>query len=270
MKTIVFATDFSKGSRKAALTAAQIAIKAKAKLVIFHAFRYILPYESELSEVSITSKELQKHSLFVMKRLKTRLLKKFSEKLDIELQVKEGLVIDVLKQMLEESQADLLVMGSVGDAPVGAKYFGSIATAMIHQTKTPILLVPPKTKYSFFSNAVLGLDFFYELNTQSLQKAVSLLRDFDAAVNIITIAEESAEAKANGLKVREMLKNVPHTFSVIEGDNFKKLALKFAKDNHADLIITFPKKHNFFERIFTESNTERLAFNDEIPILAVV
>lgn len=270
MNTIIFATDFSKGSRKAALAAAQVADKAKAKLVIFHAFRHILPYESELSEVAITSKELEKHSLFLMKRLKTRLLKKISQKLDIELQVREGLVIDSLKQILEESNADLLVMGSVGDSPLGAKYFGSIATAMIHKTKTPLLLIPPKTKFSLFSNAVLGLDFFNELDERILQKAVSLLRDFEATVNVITVAEESGKAKAYGLKVREVLKNVPHTFSVIQGDDFTKLALKFAHVNHADLIITFPQKHNLFQRIFAESNTERLAFNDEIPILAVV
>lgn len=270
MKTIVFATDFSKGSRKAAKTAAQIAVKTKAKLIIFHAYRPVMAYESEMSEIVITSQELERHSLSMMKRLKMRLLKSFSEQLDIELQVKEGLVIDVLNQVLKEKQADLLVMGSVGDSPFGAKYFGSIATSMIHQTKTPLLLIPPKTKFSFFNNAVLGLDFLYEIDAPILQKTVNILRDFDAVVNIVTIAEEPDNEKESGLKVREMLKNVPHTFSIIERDDFTKSVLAFSKANHADLIITFPKKHNFFERIFAESNTERLAFNDEIPILAVV
>jgi nucleotide-binding universal stress UspA family protein len=270
MKTIVFATDFSKGSNKAAQTAAHIAIKTNAKLIIFHAYRYVMPFESEMSEVAVTSKELEKHSLSVMKRLKQRLITKFSEKLAIEFQIKEGLVIDTLKEVLKETEADLLVMGSVGNSPIGAKFFGSIATTMIHQTKTPLLLVPPKTKYSLFENAVLGLDFLYEVDSQILQKTVNILRDLDAAVNLLTIAHESDNAKESGLKIREMLKNVPHTFSVLEGSDFTKSVLAFAKSNHADLIITFPRKHNFFERIFAESNTERLAFNDEIPILAVV
>lgn len=137
MKTIVFATDFSKGSRKAAQTAAQVALKTEAKLIIFHAYKYVMPYESEMSEVLVTPQELEKHSLLTLKRLKQRLVKKFSEKLNIEIQVKEGLVIDALKDVLKETNADLLVMGSVGDSPIGAKYFGSIATSMIHQTKTP-------------------------------------------------------------------------------------------------------------------------------------
>jgi nucleotide-binding universal stress UspA family protein len=270
MKTIVFATDFSKGSRKAAQTAAQIALKTKAKLIIFHAYRYVMPFESEMSEVAVSSQELEKYSFFMLKRLKQRLGKKFSEKLNIEIQVKEGFVIDTLKEILKETNADLLVMGSVGDSPVGAKYFGSIATSMIHQTHTPLLLVPPKTKFSLFSNVVLGIDFIYEVEAQILEKTVNILRDLDAVVNIVTIDEESDKVKAFGLKVREMLKNVPHTFSVVEGNDFTKSVLVFAKSNNVDLIITFPKKHSFFERIFAESNTERLAFNNEIPVLAVV
>ncbi|WP_394993662.1 universal stress protein [Emticicia sp.] len=270
MKTIVFATDFSKGSSKAAETAAHVAVKTKAKLIIFHAYRFVMPYESEMSEIAITSKELEKHSFRSLKRLQQRLVKKYPENLNIEIQVKEGLVTDTLKQLLVDTNADLLVMGSVGDSPLAAKYFGSIATSMIHQTKTPLLLVPPNTKFSFFNNVVLGLDFQYEIDAQTLQKTVNILQDLEATVNLLTIAEASDKAKESGVKIRELLKNVPHTFSVIEGNEFADSVLAFAKSNHADLIITFPRKHNLFELFFKESNTERLAFNDEIPILAVV
>ena len=117
---------------------------------------------------------------------------------------------------------------------------------------------------------VLGLDFQYEIDAQTLQKTVNILQDLEATVNLLTIAEASDKAKESGVKIRELLKNVPHTFSVIEGNEFADSVLAFAKSNHADLIITFPRKHNLFELFFKESNTERLAFNDEIPILAVV
>lgn len=270
MKTIVFATDFSSNSRKAAETAAQIALKTNSELIIFHAFRTVMPYETEMSEIVFTARDLERHSMFMLKKLCLRLKKKFSEDLKIELVAKEGLVIDALKVVLKDSQADLLVMGSVGDSPFGAKYFGSLATTMIHQTHVPLLLVPPKTKFSFFKNTIIGLDFFHEVDLSVLEKTVGVLRDFDAVVNLISISDEPTEARKEGIKIREILKNVPHTFTVVEGDDFTKAVLQFAKDNSADLIITFPRKHSLFERIFAESNTERLAFNDDIPILAVV
>lgn len=270
MKTIVFATDFSKGSRKAAQTAAQIAQKTKAKLVLFHAYRYIMPYDTEMSALVITGEELKKNSVSRLKRLKYSLENKYLENLEIEIVVKEGLVIDTLKEVLEDTNADLLVMGSVGDSAIGTRYFGSIATSMIHKTAVPLLLVPPKTKFSMFKNAVLGLDFSHEIDEQLLDKIATILRDFEAAVNLFAISDETDFAKASALKIRELLANVPHTFTLFEGGDFTKSILEFANENNADLIITFPRKHNFFERFFIQSNTETLALNDEIPILSVI
>lgn len=270
MKTIVFATDFSRGSRMAAQTAAQTAIKTGAKLIIFHAYRYLMPLDSEMSMLAISAQDLEKHSLYMLKRLKNRLIKKVSPALEIEILVKEGLVIDVLTEVLEETKADLLVMGSVGDSPIGSRYFGSLATSMIHHAKVPMLIVPPKVKYSAFQNAVLGLDFSYDIGTEVLGRTVSILRDLDAVVNIYTITEDSDYAKDSALKIRELLKNVPHTYTITEGKNFSKSILEFSKSTHADLIITFPRKHNIFERFFTDTNTERLANNDNISILTVV
>jgi len=40
--------------------------------------------------------------------------------------------------------------------------------------------------------------------------------------------------------------------------------------NHADLIISFPRKHNIFERFFNDTNTEKLVKNESFSILTVV
>lgn len=254
----------------AAQTAAQTAIKTGAKLILFHSYRYLMPLDSEMSMLAVSAQDLEKHNLFMLKRLKARLIKKFSPALNIELLVKEGLVIDALSEVLEETNADLLIMGSVGDSPLGSRYFGSLATSMIHHTKVPMLIVPPKAKYSTFQNAVLGLDFRYDIDAEVLGKTVNILRDLDAVVNLYTVTEESEFTKNSALKIRELLKNVPHTYTIAEDGDFSESVLEFSKSTHADLIITFPRKHNIFERFFTETNTERLANNENISILTVV
>jgi nucleotide-binding universal stress UspA family protein len=79
MKTIVFATDFSRGSRKAAQTAAQTAIKTGAKLILFHAYRYLMPLDSEMSLLAVSTQYLEEHAISSLKRLKNSLNKKFSQ-----------------------------------------------------------------------------------------------------------------------------------------------------------------------------------------------
>nr|WP_299422470.1 universal stress protein [uncultured Emticicia sp.] len=270
MKTIVFATDFSRGSRKAAQTAAQTAIKTGAKLILFHAYRYMMPLDSEMSLLPESTKYLEKHAISSLKRLKNSLTKKFSQDLEIEILAKEGLVIDSLSDALEETKADLLVVGSVGDSPLGSRYFGSLATSMIHHNKVPMLIVPPKVKYSLFQNAVLGIDLRFEIDAKILDKTINILRDLDIVVNIFTITVESESAKDGALKLRGILKNVPHTYTITEGQDFPKSVFDFAIMNHADLIITFPRKHNIFERFFKDTNTEKLIKNESFSILTLV
>ncbi len=270
MKIIVFATDFSRGSRKAAQTAAQMAIKTGAKLILFRAFRYLMPLYSEMSILAVSTQYLEKHAISSLKRLKNSLKKKFSQDLEIEILFREGLVINSLIYVLEETNADLLVIGSVGDSPLGSRYFGSLATSMIHHNKVPMLIVPPKAKYSVFQNAVLGIDLRYEIDAKVLGKTVNILRDLDLVVNIYTIAEELQSAKDSALKLRGLLKNVPHTYTITEGQDFPESVLDFAILNHADLIITFPRKHNIFKRFFNNTNTEKLIKNESFSILTVV
>jgi nucleotide-binding universal stress UspA family protein len=270
MKTIVLATDFSRGSRLVAQTAAQTAIKTGAKLILFHAYRYLMPLDSEMSMLAVSAQYLEKHAISSLKRLKNSLNKKFFPDLEIEILLKEGLVIDSLADVLEETNADLLVMGSVGDSPLGSRYFGSFTTSMIHHSKVPMLIVPNKAKYSVFHNAVLGIDLRNEIDAEVLAKTVSILRDLEAVVNIYSITEDSAFAKHSALEIRGLLKNVPHTYTIAEGQDFPKSVLDFAILTHADLIISFPRKHNIFERFFSDTNTEQLINNDNFSILTVV
>jgi len=270
MKTIVFATDFSKGSRKAAETAAQIAIKTKAKLVLFHAFRYIIPYDSEISMLIVSSKELENASIKKLKRLKDKLLAIYPDEKKIEIQTREGLVVDALEQVLAETEAYLLVMGSVGDSPIGTKYFVSVSSTMINHSKVPMLLVPPKTKFSMYRNAILGLDFNFDIDTQILDKIIDFLRDLDVSVDLFTFFDDSEYTEKAALKIREALVLIPHTFTISKDKEFSKSVLSIAKNIHVDLLITLPKKHIFFEMLFVESNIQLLVLNDKLPILMVI
>ena len=44
---------------------------------------------------------------------------------------------------------------------------------------------------------------------------------------------------------------------------------QFVADNKIDMIVFIPKKHSFFNSIFHESNTKRMAFHSTIPLLAL-
>jgi len=51
--------------------------------------------------------------------------------------------------------------------------------------------------------------------------------------------------------------------------DFTEAINQFAIDRGADMIITVPRRHNFLERVFSTSHTEKLAYHTHIPLLAI-
>lgn len=271
MKTILLATDFSKAANKAIYIATQIAIKQEARLILFHSYRFMNTYDDNYG---YPIDEVKKISSKKLNYLKRRILDKIEQPLEIILCNRHGFVMDTVKEVIAEFGVDMIIMSSVGDTPFGAGYFGSIATEMLDKLNVPMLILPPKYKLVYIENAVMAIDLKKPIDTIAFDKSIYFLRDLDAIVDVLYVAKtpqqaDSEEIREAGLRLREMLKNVPHTFQTAIGANQIDEMNDFVKKRKAQLLITFPKHHTFFEKVFLQGNTRRLVFDAEVPVLAI-
>lgn len=271
MKTILLATDFSRAANKAIHIACQFAIKQKARLVLYHSYRFMNTYDDNYGYPIDVVKRISDRKL---NDLKKKILAKVEQPLEVILCNKHGFVMDTVKEVIEEFKVDLIVMSSVGDAPLGAGYFGSIATEMLDKLHVPMLVLPPKYRRTTIENAVMAIDLKKTIDATALGKGIYFLRDLDSIVDVVYVAKtaeeaDSTEVKETSLILRELLRNVPHTFQTIVGGKQVKEINGFVKRQKAKLLITFPKHHAFFETVFLHGNTRRLVFDTDVPLLAI-
>jgi nucleotide-binding universal stress UspA family protein len=274
MKTFLFATDFSKSSNKVAYFAAQLASNQHARLVLFHSYRFLAPYETDFGYTDPPLDLLERVSQRKLKDLKIRLHRKVDKNLEIITHTPQGLVVDTVQETIRDFHANLLIMCVAGNSPSGASYFGSIATNLITKVKIPLLLLPPKTKIGEIQNVVLAVDLQKPIDSIALEKGILLLKELKVILDVVFVAESEKEANSIAIKdgsmmVREMLRNIPHTFQTVVGENPVKEIIKFLKLHKAQMLLSMPKHHNFFEKLFLESYTQRLAFGAKMPVLAV-
>lgn len=274
MKTFVFATDFSRNANKVAYFAAQLAIKQNAKLVLFHAYRFLMPNYSDLGMVLESVEGLEQIAVKKLENLKKRIHQKIDKNLIIETFVKEGFEVEAIRDAAQEVKANLLLMSTVGEAPSGAKYFGSIATEMIKQSSVPLLLIPPKSKFGELKNIVFAIDLKKTIDAVAFEKSVQFIKNMDSVLDLVYVAKSEAEVNSPiveeaALRIRELLIKTPHTFQTIIGDNATQEVIKFTKKTKAQMLITMPRHHSFFEKFFIEQHTPKLAFDAGVPVLAV-
>jgi nucleotide-binding universal stress UspA family protein len=271
MKTILLSTDFSRAANKATTIAAEIAIKQQARLILYHSYRFMNTYDDNYG---LPIDEVKKISSKKLSDLKRRILSKASQPIEVIVCNRHGFVMDTIKEVIEEFGVDLIVLSSVGDSPTGAGYFGSIATDMINKLSVPLLVLPPVYRQRKIENAVVAIDLREPIDAATFGKSIYFLRDLDAVADIVYIAKTENEADSKEIKdatfnLRELLKNVPHTFKIEVAAKPTEAINNFVKKHKAQLLITFPKSHGFFESLFNKGNTRSLVFDVDVPVLAV-
>ncbi|OIN61071.1 universal stress protein [Arsenicibacter rosenii] len=272
MKTILFATDFSEASENASMIAMQMAVQLNARLVLFHAYQPWL-FKTDFPVKGNLNPELQRlEAMRNLARLRRKLAKSSNTKVMAEVVAREGLTLDVLQEMVNDYKPDVLVMSTAGDAPQAARLFGSLTTAMIARTTVPMLLVPPTISTLHIRQLTLALDLTKTVDAVALDSVARFALAFEAAVDMVCITgnpDDPALRKA-AEHIRELFRFVPHTMSLIQGEQLTENLQRFIDEHKTDMLVMLPQAHGWFEQLFTESNTQRMARQSDIPVLAVV
>ncbi len=141
IKKIACCTDFSENAKEAVMTAIEMAWKYKARLSIIH----ILPpvVNPMLAEAAWALPDEPKESLIL--KLEEQMQKEYGDKIREDIKynfvVLDGHVSTEILKYLEESQTDVVVMGSFGLSGMGLVFFGSVAKRVAHKAPCSVMIV---------------------------------------------------------------------------------------------------------------------------------
>jgi nucleotide-binding universal stress UspA family protein len=135
IRTILHPTDFSDCSEYARQVARSLSRDYGARLVVVH----VAP--SEIVHAGLIGGPVESKPL--LEGMEAQLRDVFGEDLDTdaEVHVKEGDPASAILQMADEVHADLIVMGTNGRSGLGRLLLGSVAEAVMHRARCPVLTV---------------------------------------------------------------------------------------------------------------------------------
>lgn len=272
MKTIILATDFSVESASASEFALQIAKIFKSRLIILHVYKIAFQIPRWADAIDPEADKNKAVSMKRLYRLRSRLRRLSPEPVEILVSARGGETIDTIKTVVSESHADLLVMGTAGEKSPRFTYFGSLSTELILQATVPLLLVPPHAHFSQFKTMVLAVDLQHSVDAGALDNVIRFCKESRAFLNIVCISQDPTDLKIleTGQHIRHLMLSIPHTLSIISGHSANEKIQDFASENQADLLIILPKPHNTILYSILESDTQHMARQSQIPVLAVV
>ncbi|MCY7360044.1 MAG: universal stress protein [Rudanella sp.] len=272
MKTIILATDFSPMANQAAMFANQLAHDQKASLILLHIYQGWATDPARTDDVFRSEDTVRANSEEALQRLADT-LGEGGMAVPIRCIAHEGSVKATLRLVSQSEGADLLMMSTVGSTPRTAQIMGSVASELIAETEIPLLLIPPGVTYGGLKNVVLCINLAAPPDTIAFGRALGFSRSFGSVINVLCVSYnmDDADTHEQAKQIRQLLIQQPHTFTINAGEGeIHDTLLNFAHDSKANLIMMLPQMRNWFWKLFSEGETQRMARLTDIPLLAVV
>ena len=184
MKKIIIPVDFSEHSEYALKTAAKLAKKHDAELLVLHML--------EMSDIMLTASDglqNQKTAFFLQlaeKKFKDFLKKAYLNDVKVTSIIKHFKVFSEVNDVALKHDADLIVMGSHGTSGIAEFFVGSNTERVVRNSSIPVLVVKNNVSDVNFDVVVFACDFSEETIKPYL-KAVKMFDKIEAKLYLVHV-----------------------------------------------------------------------------------
>jgi nucleotide-binding universal stress UspA family protein len=275
---IAVLTDFSRTAESALRYAAMFARGYHADLVLAHA--YIFPGTAFAApEISLAYEAMDELQRNIEKRLVAETKSPFLSDLQCSTLLRVGGSKDLLEDLKD---ADLVVVGTAGDAGLEKTAFGSTAETIFRSSTAPVLTVGPHCQcdnVSSFKTVLYATDFSTGAAT-ALPYAVSIAEKYEAKLVMLHVVGDKdlpfsfdrAMASQEPLEKLQALVSEYDTTCVVGFGDPENAILEEAKNRKADVIVSGARGAGRFATVlshFGGGTAYHIAANAACPVLTV-
>lgn len=267
MKHILVPTDFSENAKKALDFAVNMAQKSNAKLSVLNSYfqpsANVEVMKNSLMEIMANdSKEgLQETEKYI---------KSIAPNLEVVyISLRDTLPL-AINEVAKNDEIDFLVMGTKGATGLKEVLIGSNAANILDKINIPCLLIPDAYVPTNFEKIGIAYDLqpvSNHNNIRTLNNIVNLVnaQTIIGSVNSKNKITDAQEEYINILKTQ--VKAAETVFlnidSTVEGIHAFEIQQKI------DMLVMFKRKVSFFESLFHQSITKKIAIHTHIPLLVL-
>jgi nucleotide-binding universal stress UspA family protein len=273
MNTFLIPTDFSETSKNAARFAANLANTAPDVELILFAVPDRIDTGSDGTPLDSDEKATHTIMKLAMESVKTELSGITDAKITTVVE-EAGHFVDSLNRYVRHHNIQMVIMGITGASRLEKVFVGSNTLKLVDSHTVPVMIVPPDSIFKGAKNIMMISDFKNVDKTIPLHDIKSVLNLFGCNLHVVNVNAEhyvqlTQEYQAESNRLQEMLAQYNPEFYFIRMYNFMDALNQFVIDKDIDLIITIPKHHSFLSHFLKTTHTTRLAYQSNVPIIAI-
>lgn len=173
-----------------------------------------------------------------------------------------------------EDEDHIVVMGTRGATGMAELFLGTTTVGIIQNIKSPVIAVPYNAVLKSPSEIMLAIDQQGVDNLGELRPMIELAEKHSSTVSIVNIHQpEKAltleKDSPEEFVIDHYLDDIEHNYYSIDGDYTEDKIMQFAHGMEIDLISIIHRERTFWQRLFHDSLTKRLAYHTDVPLLVL-
>ncbi|HEY0733064.1 MAG TPA: universal stress protein, partial [Chitinophagaceae bacterium] len=128
-----------------------------------------------------------------------------------------------------------------------------------------------QSQYKPIRNIVLAIDFYQQVDKQSMDPLIEIIKAYDASLRVIHVEKKAADFDASEmgskLQMGSLLGKLSYIYDKLEDDDIDIGIENYIESHPADLLVMIEHHHNLMTRLFGTIHTTNMSHISKIPIL---
>lgn len=259
-------------NKNAVIYAAELAKDLGKSIILINAYQVPVSY-TEVPLVTVSLAQIEDASKELLEKYKSIVQKITNIDCKVYVESVYGEIENEIKKTIEKINPYLIIIGTAGRSGLGRFFLGSTSLEIINETKTPVLIIPPTLKYKRYQNIGLTSDFEDVIDITTTKVIGELVRKYKSKLSVIHVDYEryhfTASTPMETMNLDNILTDLNPTYHYIENKDTIEGIITYVKEKDVDLLVVYPKRHNWFEQIFEKSKTRELIQMAIKPVLCL-
>lgn len=261
---ILVPVDFSECSKNALQYAIDMAKIFPAKIWVIHViYPHLNPGLNIANETLNNQIELAQQKL-------DELIKSFdSPEVRLFGKIEVGFILDQILEEEEKKKVDFVILGNNGFSHGVTQAFGSTASEVAFNSKSKVLLVPPKIEFEPPRLMVLANDQ-NQVQEDQIKKALEFSQKLKADLELVHVGNTAPDVSDSSL-MANLLKTIGRPIKYVLAQENETSILpdlnKYAEEVDADWIMMVPKERSFWKNILRPPSAQSFACCTDLPLL---
>lgn len=262
---ILVPVDFSENSKKALEFAVSLAKKKKGSIIILHVIEAIYDFAAQAAIV-IEGMHRDAESYL------DQLVKSYEkEGIQIQRLIKDGTVSIMTAKTAEETNSNLIVIGTQGVTGIKRTLLGSTSIEVIKASECPVLLVPADANVKNIEKVALALEFA-DHEELFLERVIEMSKSWDLKLDFLHIQilnNFKEELMMLGLEafVQKKYPELNAKLETFRSENLIDGLDEYLRKNENVILVMCHNQKNFWDQILSKSKTIQMAYHTHVPLL---